>query len=550
MSASASARPALRAPRAGRITRGQLIALVVVFLVCIFAGNRVYAQLTPAPVAPLQTAKVQRGTIQASVIASGTVVATRQAKLAFGSSGKVKTLNVAVGDAVTAGQTLAELDTSALELKVEQAKSALRVAQTKLQQLKAGTKDIDVIAARASYQSALAKYNELLAGPSTAEIKSAEQAVLSAEANLQKAQKELDTLKNGLSEDELIAARASLEKAQAALQKAQGDYDKIAWMPNAAARSEAVALQAATVDYQAALASYNMKVAPPKAEDVAAAEKAVAGAQAALVSAQEKLNELKAGPKAAEIEAARSSVASAEAALASKTEGPTAEELMLQEEQVTQAQLSLRQAEMDLANSKIVAPFNGVIAAVVPSVGEQASGNAITIVDPKALRIDATVDESDIGKVAVGQAVQITFDSLPTVRFSGKVSAVAPSATVTQGVVSYLVSVQFDPGNRTVPAGMTANVSIVIEQRENTLYLPNRAVRTVNRVRGVEVQTPTGSEFRPVTVGLSNDQNTEILSGVQEGDTVVVPQTTGSSQIRVPGMGGIGGPPPGAVIVR
>lgn len=558
MTASAMARPALRVPRTSRITRGQLLALLAVLLGSIFVGNKGYEQLTPAPVALPQTAKVQRGTIQATVISSGTVAITRQAKLAFTASGRLKTMNVAVGDAVTAGQALAELDTTSLELKLEQAQSSLRTAQTKLQQLSIGAKGVDVAAAAASYQSAVAKYNDLLAGASTADLKSAEQSELSAEASVQNAQKALDTLKNGPSQDEIITAKASVEKSQAALQSAQGAYDKVAWRPDIGARAEAVALQQATIDYQSALASFNIKMVPPVAQDVTAAEMNLAGSQAALVSAQERLNTLQGGPKTSDVEAARASVANAQSALSSKTDGPTAEDLMLQQEQITQAQLSLRSAELDVAGAKIVAPYNGVIAAVVPNVGEQVSGTAITIVDPKALRIDATIDETDVAKIAVGQPAQVTFDAIANARFDGKVIAVAPNATVTQGVVSYLVSVQFDPGKQNLPAGMTASVTIVVDQKTNTLLVPNRAVRTQTvqgrAVRGVQVQTATGSEFRPVTVGMSNDQNTEILSGLQEGDTALLPQTTATGS-RVPGMGGIavpagGGGLPGGGIGR
>ncbi|MCL5111182.1 MAG: efflux RND transporter periplasmic adaptor subunit [Chloroflexi bacterium] len=538
MTASAPAARAAALPRTTGLGRGRLLALAIVFLITTVVGYRVYQFSTPAPAAAPQTQPVRRGSIAATVVASGTVATSKQAKLSFGTSGRLKSMNVAVGDTVTAGQVLAELDTSTLEIKVEQARSSLRVAETKLQQLRSGSKDVDVAAAQAAYASAVAKYNDVLAGPALADIKSAEQAVLSAQANVEKAQKDLTTLRDGPTQDEIVTAKASVEKAQAALAKAQGDYDKIAWRADAAARPEALALQQATIDYQSALANYNIKMAPPKPEDLGVAEKTVQGAQAALVAAQEKLATLQAGSKESDLQAARSSLASARSALASKTDGPTPEDLALQLEQVTQSQLSLKQAELDLAGAKIVAPYSGVIAAVVPNVGEQVSGTAITIVDPTAVRIDATVDETDVGKVLPGQTAQITFDSLPNDRFNGKVIAVAPSATVQQGVVSYLVSVQFDPGKRVLPSGMTASVTVVTEQKDNVLLVPNRALRTQNRARVVQVQTANGLEARPVTVGLSNDTLTEVTSGLQEGETVVLPATTASAA-RIPGMGGV-----------
>ncbi|MHB1132722.1 MAG: efflux RND transporter periplasmic adaptor subunit [Chloroflexota bacterium] len=544
--------------RGFRVGRGQLLAVLLVFLACAGIGYAVYPNLTPAAPVPQTTATVQRGSIAASVAASGIVATARQARLSFGSGGKVKSVGVAVGDAVTAGQTLAELDTSALEIKLEQARSSLRTAQTKLQQLRAGSKATDVAAAQAAYESALAKYNDLAAGPAAADVKSAEQAVLSAEASAQKAANDLAALQAGPTPDELIQAKAQVEKAKAALEKAQAEYDKVAWRPDVAMRPEAVALQGATIDYQAALAAYNVKMAPPLAEEITAAEKSAASAQAALASAQERLAVVQAGAKNSELEAARSSLASARASLASKTDGPSPEDLLLQEEQIRQAQLSVRQAEMDQANGKIVAPYNGVIATMTLNVGEQVGGGAaaITIVDPQAVRIDATVDESDVSKVVTGQAAQVTFDSLAGQIFPGKVTAVAPVATVQQGVVSYLVSLQFDTRGRTFPTGLTASVSIITEQKNDVLLVPNRALRTENRQRVVSLQGEGGTvASRPVRVGLSNDQFTEITEGLREGEVVVIPTTTA----RPAGMGGMAapvvvkpaaGPQPGGMVVR
>ncbi len=530
---SSQGSPARTAPtwlkRTARVTRGRVLAVMAVFLLSFAIGYSGYQRVAAAPPAASTTVPVTRGTITASVAASGTVVAAKQARLSFGVAGRLKSLNVSVGDSVSAGQVLAELDTTSLEIKLEQSQSSLRTAQTKLQQLKNSVKDVDVAAARAAYESALAKYNDLLAGPSAAELKSAEQAVISAQANLQKAEQSLADLKAGPTPDEVVVAKADLEKKQAALQKAQGDYDKVAWRADVASRPEALALQQATIDYQVALANYNQKMAGAKPEEIALAEKNVEGARAALESAEEKLAQLKAGPKAADLEAARSNLASAQAALANKTAGPSAEEIALQEEQIKVAQIAVRQAEIDLASAKIVAPYAGVVAAIASNVGEQVGGGTavITLVDPQAVRIDATVDEADVGKVAVGQTAEITFDALPNERFAGKVLAVAPSATVQQGVVTYQVSLQIEQRGRTLPAGMTANVSLIVAQKDNVLMVPNRAIRTQGRARVVEVETAAGTyERRQVRVGLSNDQMSEIVEGLSEGEQVVIPSTT------------------------
>lgn len=544
--------PVSRPRRRARLPRGRFVAAAVGLLIIVAIGYSCLQRGGASPAAAPASVPVARGTITASIAASGTVVTTRQAKLSFGVSGRLESLSVAVGDAVAAGQTLAAIDTAALEIKLEQAKSSLRTAEVKLQQLKAGTREEDVAAARAAYESALAKYNDLVAGPSAADLKAAEQAVFSAQANLQKAEKDLADLKAGPTQDDVVVAKADLERKRAALQKAQGDYDRVAWLPDVTARPEALALQQATIDYEAALANYNLKMSGATTADIALAEKNVESARAALAGAEEKLAALRAGPKAADVEAARSNLASAKAALVAKTGGPTAEEIALQEEQIKQAQIAVRLAELDLANAKLVAPFDGVVAAIAANVGEQVGGGTavVTLVDPRAVRVDATVDEIDVASVAVGKAAEVTFDAMPNEAFTGQVVAIAPSATVQQGVVSYQVSVQIEPGERTLPVGMTANVRIILERKDGVLVVPNRALRVQEGVRVVEVDKGQGTlETRQVRVGISGDQMSEIVEGLSEGERVVVPGAA-TPQRGFGATGGVMVRPAGGATVR
>ncbi|MHB1006631.1 MAG: efflux RND transporter periplasmic adaptor subunit [Chloroflexota bacterium] len=536
----------------GRLVRrfgpGQIAIVAVAFLASFAIGYSGYQRVFAAPAAPVANVQtVARGTVTSSVAASGSVVTTKQTKLSFTTGGKLSSLSVNVGDSVKAGQTLAELDTTSLQIKLEQANSSLRVAQTKLEQLQASPKNADVAAAQASYASAVAKLGDLGAGPSDADLKSAQQSVMGAQANLEKAQNDLASLQTPMSQDDLTVAKAGLAKAQAVLQQAQGNYDKVAYRSDIGSRPEALALQQATVDYQSALATYNTKTAPPKQADVDLAQKNVDTAAAALASAQQRLDDLNGPPKASDVQSAQSAVASAKANLAAKTDPPTALDIALQQEQITQAQIGVKQAQIDLNGAKIVAPYDGVVAAISGNVGEQAgSGTAVvTLVDPKAIRIDATVDETDVAKVAVGKTAQITFDAIASQTFAGSVIAVAPTASVQQGVVSYLVSLKVDPKTYTLPNGITANVSIVVESRSDVLIVPSRAIRTVNRARVVDVQKPDGTtETRQVQVGLTGDQTqmTEITSGLSEGEKVVVAGTTAAAPRVGGGPGGIAVP--------
>jgi multidrug efflux pump subunit AcrA (membrane-fusion protein) len=153
--------------------------------------------------------------------------------------------------------------------------------------------------------------------------------------------------------------------------------------------------------------------------------------------------------------------------------------------------------------------------------------------------------------VAVGKPATISFDALPGRPFRGSVISVSPSGTLSQGVVTYPVSIGLDTRNQALPGGLTASATITIDEKNNVLVVPLRAVRRQGREQLVEVVGDDGkSTARTVKTGVQNDQLVEITDGLEEGDQILVQGTT----TRAPTAGGpgpgqqrvfIGGPPPG-----
>jgi len=593
---STGARPGwrLRPPRA--ILIAGLVILTAV------AGYVVYGRLTSSSsaVAAVQTARVTRGTITSSVSGTGTVSPLSQAKLSFGSAGTVTEVDVRVGDSVKQGQTLAKVDATSLALEVSQAQANLSAAQAKLASINAGSTPQDVQAAQialdaakaklaamqaggrpeeisqaqASLDSARAQLASVSAGPTQADITAAEQGVASAQAALQTAQNALKTLKDGPTADQIKSAQLDVDKAKNSLWSAQTSRDGTCGGRNPqyqcdAANASVAAAQTAVDSAQQALAALKEPATP---EAIAAAERNVASAQAQLVAAQAKLADVKAGPKAsdiasaqaavrqaeqalilkqkpytdADIQAQRQAVAQAEATLVAKQQPYTDADKLSAQASVEQAKAALELAQYNLSHATLTAPFDGVVSAVNINVGETAASPAIAIVDPNALRLDVTVDETDIAHVQTGQKATITFDSIPGKTFSGTVTGVAPSATVTSGVATYAVTIGIaDPGS--VKSGMTGNASIIYGEQKNVLTVPIRAVRTQGQNKVVMVLVDGKEVARQVKVGVSNDTRTEIIEGLAEGDQVVIPTTSatsgrvGGAVIGVPQ----GGPPPG-----
>jgi multidrug efflux pump subunit AcrA (membrane-fusion protein) len=167
--------------------------------------------------------------------------------------------------------------------------------------------------------------------------------------------------------------------------------------------------------------------------------------------------------------------------------------------------------------------------------------------------VDATVDESNVVKLKQGMPVTVTFDSLPGQTFQGTVATVTPSGTTQQGVVTFPVTVVFNTQGFTIPPGTTASLRVITERKENVLAVPSRAVSRQGRQSFVTV-TVDGKTGKAVQTGITGDNFTEIVSGLEEGETIVTSQTGGTGQqgtgtFGAGGLGTSGAPAGGPVII-
>ncbi len=226
----------------------------------------------------------------------------------------------------------------------------------------------------------------------------------------------------------------------------------------------------------------------------------------------------------------------------------TPEDLQYAEAQVLQAKAALRIAEANLGYATITSPMGGVVASVSTQQGETVtSGSAaaqaptfVTIIDLNRLQVDAYVDETDIGKVHVGQEATFSVDSFPDKEFSGKVTAIYPKALIQQNVVTYDVVIAIDNREGLLRPDMTTNTTITVAKREKVLAIPNQAVRREDGGRVVFVQEGDRLVRRPVKTGWKDKTYTEILSGLKEGERVVVGEVENG---KAPAKGTL---PPGA----
>jgi HlyD family secretion protein len=524
-----------------RIISVLVIAAALVVAGVLVARNRAGAATSAVPV---QTVTVTQGRIEVTIGASGNVAASQQANLAFGASGTVAQVSVTDGQRVKAGQVLAQLDTTNLQLQVQEAQAALDAAQANLETAQQPASADDIASAEAALASAQANYDSVKAGPSKADLAAARASLASAQANYK-------SVKAGPTADSLAAAKAALDNALASLQQAQSAYDQVKDRPNVGQLSQSLTLQQATNAYDEAKANYDAAKNHPTPSELAAAKSQLASAQYSLAQLQEQ-------PTQAQLTAAEAQVASAQYQLSQLQAQPTAQAVASAKASFEQAQVALTQAQEQLAGATITTPVAGTVIAVNVQVGDAVSSGAaaIVLVPDVPPVVDADVDEADVASVAVGQDVHLTFEALPGRSITGTVTSIAPTSTSVNGAVAYQVQIGFTPGKLPVRLGMTANLNIVIASADNALLVPNQAITADRQAHKYYVtrQLPDGTIQRlEVRIGLQNDSETQIVQGVNAGDKLVLPQITGttatssSSSTNFRGLGGFGGGgrPPG-----
>jgi len=506
-----------------------LIALFLVLLAgCASAGN-------DAGTAETEFAAVEQGSLIDSISTVGSVRAQSDVTLAFEVAGRVSQVLVVEGQQVKQGEALAQLDDANLRLQVRSAQAALAIAQAQLDQFEAGPQQaqIDaaegqVAAAQAALDQAVAQRDQLLAGATEAQIKAAR-------ATLQSARASYNQVKAGPSADELALAKANLDKAKAALAQAQAAFDRVKGRADVGALPESLALESATIDLQLAQASYNALSGHPTAAELAAAAAQIAQAEAQLAQLEAGLEPQQRAAQAV-VAAAQAQLDIAQAQLDILLAEAPASEITAAEARVEQAQVAVDSALLALDRAVLEAPLDGVVAYVGIEVGEYAGPQtpALTLLGESQFGMEADVDEADIGWIAIGQEVQLTFDAFPGEELTGRVVAIAPQASVDVGVVFYQVMIETGPTDLPLRAGMTANAEVVRDRRNGVLLVPNIAI-SVDPETGrkyVARKTPAGIERVEITTGLTNDFYSEVLSGLVAGDLVVVSSASSSGLLR------------------
>lgn len=482
-----------------KVTKNVLIICGCV--VVIGAGGTYFVQKSsakPKTETATITYEVKKGDLSKTVTSSGNVEASNSVNLSFTGKSKVTKVLVNSGDQVQKGQLLAEMDATALQ-------NAL-------------------LSAQASYDSAVAKLKSLEAGTDASTIADQKSQVSQAKAALDSAESDLANAKK-LTNPTYV--QQQIDKAKTAVVNAQTKLDEVKQGTDQSQILFAqVALENAQNAYKQAASQQSGGQDSPQTS-VAAAQSKVDSAKRAYDQAVTQLSNLQKGPEDSELAMSKANVA--------------------------QAQANLSDAKANLEGAKIYAPFSGMISAVNIQAGEYPASDstAVSMFSTEGnYKISASIDDTDITDVKVGQDVNITFDALTGVTLKGKVTSKAVLGEVqSSGLVTFPVTVEITPGqdnaDKLIP-GLSATIAIITDGKKDVLTVPDAAIKSFGGRKIVTVDNDGKSEQKEITTGLDDGASTEVISGLTEGDKVSITMTTTSnsrtsSSMMQGGFGGMGG---------
>jgi len=521
-----------------------IIVIVVVFtLYKIFIGGNGVEYITE---------EVKTGNVFKQVSETGMVKVSEQVDLSFKYSGRLDQVFIKVGDLVEANQSLASLDTNQLYIELSEAQAALDVAKADYDKLLAGSSpeeikiaETDVSNAQITLDNAKQSLEDIKANAEEDLDQAYEDAVDDLEDAYLKVYNAFNVVRNiqrsyftGSDQESIIVSQnkslieSNLDKADTYLYQAKvGNNDSIDYgLDQYKTLLSNVKDSLTTIRNMTETASYRDDVSSTDKDSLDAQKTNINTAYTNVIGAQQNISTIKITNKT-NINTAEAVVASAEISLQKaqdqlelKKAGPTQENINLYQAKIKQAEAKVSLLNNKINDSTLRSPVNGQIVAINKTKGEtvQVTDVVFSILPTGPFQVEVDIYEEDIVYVKTGNKVEIFIPAFPDDTFEGEVVSVDPAEKLIDGVVYYEVNVGFDSLDKGVKPGMTADVVIKVANRENVLIVPKQAVKKINNDRMVIVLENGEIKEKKIIIGLEGEDNIEVVSGLTEGEKVVL----------------------------
>ncbi len=493
-------------------------AILTGIIIVILAGGGVYWFLLRDKEPDFILKEVKRGEIVQTVSETGSIKTSDELSLGFENSGRIEKIYAEIGDNASAGRILAKLDTSQLEaeLKANQAELDVVLAKKKNAEvsLKNAEKNLENIMLDAE-ENLRSAYEDSLNVLDKAYLKIYDSFILSSNLSrkyfnhndqegrnvteskniiresMDSAKEFIDNAENGFNEGKIDQALSSLRTG---LEKTRDALSKIRDM-------------AETISYRDIVSAADKTSLDNQKSYVVSALYDVINAQQIITAA--KINKKKS------VDAAKASVVSLEDELS---------EDGVYQAQISQAKAAIEALKNKISKSVLTAPGRGQIIDIKKKEGEvvQPIDTVISFLPAEKFQIDVDIYEEDIVKVKVGQPVDISLTAFPDKIIKGRVVSINPAQKIIDGVVYYTVTISFLEEVDGVKPGMTADVTIIVAEKDNVLLAPKEAVESMDGKEDVRVYNNGKTEKREIKTGLEGEDFYEVVSGLKEGEMVVV----------------------------
>lgn len=485
----------------------------------------------------INTVKAKLGSVEEVVIVSGKTKPSEEVSLAFEQSGRVTIVGADVGSHVLAGQILLSQDDSVFFAQLKEAEANLASQKSKLEELRRGPREEEIEIKR----SEVAKAEIDLANDYSSVPDVLQDAYGNADIAIH------DTIDDLFENDEYpnVALTFSVSDAQIKIDSENGRYkaeldlklwknsldslptitDKTAY--DATLKSSLSELTAIR-NFLNTLMSATLSAAGTPTSTINANKTAVTTARGSITDSITAINN-----QVSTIASAEGTVSRLKNELNLKLAGTDPQQISAQEAMVKQAEAGVARINASIAKTRLKSPINGLVTVQEAKRGEIVTANMelVSVISDGKMEIEANISELDLGKIKLGNPVKISFDAYPNKLFSGQVTHIDPAETIVDGAVNYKVKIAInEQDGDTIKSGLTVNLEIQTNKRENVIIVPQRALNSSGAGYFLKIIDENNVEkTADVVMGVKgNDGNVEILSGVNDGDIIVV----GSSSVK------------------
>jgi len=490
--------------------------IIVIIIILIIAGYYIIPLFFKSPTDNLVIEKVQKGEVLQEVSETGSVKAAENISLSFKLIGKIDKIDVAVGDSVKKGYILAELDSGQSSAQSRAAKAALDSANSQYDKLVNGLTPQDI----KTYEDVVASAKQDLSntyGGALNNLNNAYTSVYNAynvTVSIQNnyfATKDpqgiaLSNAKNNIN-DNMQDIKNYLDTASKSSSNENIDFlvsRMILVLNNVFNDLKIIRAQCDQGTYYYSVTSVDKASLDTQKTYINTALTNVTGLQQSIASLKIALQK-------------------SQDNLALQIANARPEDIALSQSQIKQAQANVDALQSQLNDNYLISPIDGKITDVNIKKGQvvSPSQSVINLLSTEPFQIKVDIYEQDIVNVKVGDDVKVNLVAFPKETFLGKILSIDPAETIIDNVVYYNVTIEFSNQPNGIRSGMTADIIIGTNKKDNVLRIPKNAVVQIDGTETVEIVRGSKIENRTITTGLEGNDYFEVTSGLMEGDQIV-----------------------------